>query len=119
MKPLQPQKLTIALLGLLLGLPTRNSPMRTINIRIEAGMIVLLKTTALFALTAIAEIVGCYLPRLVLKQNRSIFLLIPAAVSLLWLWQIDGIPLTRWDVIGAVVALSGMAIIVLQPPTNR
>ncbi len=111
-------------------------------------MIFLMKTTALFMFTAIAEIVGCYLPLLILKQGRSIWLLIPAAfslalfawlltlhpsaagrtyaayggvyiaVALLWLWLVDGIPLTRWDVIGAVVALSGMAIIVLQPPTN-
>ena len=44
-------------------------------------------TTALFALTAVAEIVGCYLPWLVLKQGRPIWLLLPAAVSLaLFAW---------------------------------
>ena len=119
-----------------------------ISIHIEASMIVLLKTAVLFALTAVAEIVGCYLPWMVLKQNRSVWLLIPAAISLavyawlltlhptaagrtyaayagvymavalLWLWRIDGIALTRWDVIGAAVALGGMAVIVLQPPAN-
>lgn len=112
-------------------------------------MIALLKTAALFALTAVAEIVGCYLPWLVLKQNRSALLLIPAAVSLalfawlltlhpaavsrtcaayggvyiaaalLWLWQVDGVALTRWDIFGALVALSGMAIIVLQPRGSK
>ena len=41
-----------------------------------------LKTIALFAATAIAEIVGCYLPYLWLKKDASVLLLIPAAVSL-------------------------------------
>ena len=39
------------------------------------------------ALTAVAEIVGCYLPWLVLKQDKTAWLLIPAAVSLaLFAW---------------------------------
>lgn len=42
----------------------------------------LFKTVGLFALTAVAEIVGCYLPWLVLKQNKPVWLLLPAAVSL-------------------------------------
>jgi len=33
----------------------------------------------------------------------------------LWLWQVDGIPLTRWDLLGSAVCLGGMAIIALQP----
>lgn len=106
---------------------------------------ILLKTTGLFALTAVAEIVGCYLPWLVLKHGRPAWLLLPAAVSLAlfawlltlhpfaagrtyaayggvyiavalgWLWLVDGITPTRWDAIGATVALAGMAIIALQP----
>lgn len=40
------------------------------------------KTVLLFVGTALAEIVGCYLPWLILKQGRSIWLLIPAALSL-------------------------------------
>lgn len=40
------------------------------------------KTVGLFVLTAIAEIVGCYLPYLWLRQDKSILLLIPAAISL-------------------------------------
>ena len=105
------------------------------------------KQVSLFLVTALAEIIGCYLPWLVLKQGRSVWLLVPAAVSLalfswlltlhpaaagrtyaayggiyvavalLWLRFIDGVVLTRWDVIGACVALLGMAIIVLQPQT--
>ena len=104
-----------------------------------------MKVAALFALTALAEIVGCYLPWLVLRQGRTAWLLLPAAaalaafawlltlhpsaagrtyaayggmyiaVALLWLRFVEGVALTRWDVAGAAVALSGMAIIALQP----
>lgn len=105
----------------------------------------LLKLGTLFAITAVAEIVGCYLPWLVIKQGKPAWLLIPAAVSLglfawlltlhpsaagrtyaayggmyiavalLWLRFVDGVPLTRWDVAGAAIALTGMAVIALQP----
>jgi len=105
----------------------------------------LIRYTALFALTALAEIVGCYLPWLVLKQNKPIWLLLPAAaslalfawlltlhptaagrtyaayggmyiaVALLWLRFVDGISLSRWDLAGAALALTGMAVIALQP----
>jgi small multidrug resistance family-3 protein len=105
----------------------------------------LLKITALFAVTALAEIVGCYLPWLILKQGRSAWLVIPAAVSLalfawlltlhpsaagrtyaayggmyiavalVWLWVVDGVTLTRWDLAGASISLVGMAVIALQP----
>ncbi len=105
----------------------------------------MLKTFALFAVTAVAEIVGCYLPYLWLKQGKSIWLLVPAAVSLalfawllslhptaagrvyaayggvyiavamLWLWWVDGIRPTGWDLLGCTVALAGMAIIMLAP----
>jgi small multidrug resistance family-3 protein len=108
-------------------------------------MIQLLKTTSVFAITAVAEILGCYLPWLVLKHGRSLWLLLPAAVSLAlfawlltlhpfaagrtyaayggvyvavalgWLWAVDGVAPTRWDAIGAGVTLVGMAIIALQP----
>lgn len=104
-----------------------------------------LKTLALFAVTAIAEIVGCYLPYLWLKQDKSILLLIPAAISLavfawlltlhpaaagrvyaayggvyifvalLWLWGVDGVKPSMWDLIGGSVALVGMAIIIFAP----
>lgn len=104
-----------------------------------------LKTVALFFITAIAEIVGCYLPYLWLKENKSAWLLLPAACSLalfawllslhptaagrvyaayggvyifttiLWLWFVDGIRPTTWDLVGAAVALLGMAIIMFSP----
>lgn len=105
----------------------------------------LLRIAGLFAVTAVAEIVGCYLSWLVLKQGRSAWLLIPAAaslalfawlltlhpsaagrtyaayggmyiaVALVWLWLVDGVTLTRWDLAGASIALVGMAVIALQP----
>lgn len=103
------------------------------------------KITLLFIATAIAEIVGCYLPWLVLKQDKTAWLLIPAALSLGlfawlltlhpsaagrtyaayggvyiavalgWLYLVDSVSLTRWDMAGAGIALVGMAVIVLQP----
>ena len=46
-----------------------------------------MKTVFLYLCTALAEIVGCYLPYLWLKQDRSIWLLLPAAASLaLFAW---------------------------------
>lgn len=41
-----------------------------------------LRTLALFLVTAIAEIVDCYLPYLWLKQGKSACLLLPAGLSL-------------------------------------
>lgn len=40
------------------------------------------KTVALFILTAVTEIVGCYLPFLWLRRGGSPWLLLPAALSL-------------------------------------
>ena len=37
------------------------------------------------------------------------------AVSLAWLWAVDQVRPTGWDVAGVVVALAGMAIIAFQP----
>lgn len=108
----------------------------------------LLKLVLLFGATAVAEIVGCYLPWLVLRQGRPVWLLLPAALSLavfawlltlhptaagrtyaayggmyiavalLWLRFVDGVALTRWDVTGAAIALVGMAVIALQPSST-
>lgn len=103
------------------------------------------KVSGLFVLTAIAEMLGCYLPWLVLKQDRSVWLLLPAAVSLglfawllslhptasgrtyaayggvyigvalIWLHLVDGVTLTRWDMVRGVMAFAGMAVIMFQP----
>jgi len=52
-----------------------------------------LKTFLLFVATALAEIVGCYLPWLWLRQGRTAWLLVPAAASLalfVWLLTLHG-----------------------------
>ena len=42
----------------------------------------ILKVFGLFFITAIAEILGCYFPYLILNQGRSYWLWIPTALSL-------------------------------------
>ncbi len=32
-----------------------------------------------------------------------------------WLWLVDGVTPSRWDLLGSAVALAGMAIIVAAP----
>ncbi len=106
-----------------------------------------MKTLLLFIITAVAEIIGCYLPWLWLREGKSAWLLVPAAISLalfawllslhptaagrvyaayggvyvvvaiLWLWGVDGIRPDTWDVVGSLVALAGMAIIMFAPRT--
>lgn len=101
----------------------------------------LAKIAALFAVTAFAEIVGCYLPYLWLRQEKSAWLLIPAAaslaafawllslhptaagrvyagyggvyvsVALIWLWLVDGVRPAWTDLIGVALCLCGMAVI--------
>ena len=82
------------------------------------------RTAGLFIVTAVAEIAGCCLPYLWLKYDKPAWLLLPAALSLAaftsplrsaGFWLMDRVVPTRWDLIGAVVAITGMAIIVLQP----
>lgn len=106
-------------------------------------MLLVLKTTVLFVLTALAEIIGCFLPYLWLRQGGPLWLLVPAAASLalfvwlltlhpaasgrvyaayggvyvamalVWLKVVDNVELTPWDWAGAGIALLGMAVIVL------
>lgn len=113
--------------------------------RDENAAMELLKTFALFVVTAVAEIVGCYLPYLWLKQDRSAWLLLPAAVSLalfawllslhptaagrvyaayggvyigvaiVWLMLVDKVRPTPTDWVGVAVSLAGMAIIMFGP----
>lgn len=105
----------------------------------------ILKVFGLFTLTALAEIIGCYLPYLWLKQGYSVWLLIPAALSLtafvwlltlhphaagrvyaayggvyvsvalMWLWAVDGVRPTVTDWSGVAVVLLGMLIIMFGP----
>lgn len=103
----------------------------------------LLKIFLLFVLTAVAEIVGCYLPYLWLRHDKSAWLLVPAAASLtlfawllsvhptaagrvyaayggvyigvavIWLMLVDKVRPSPSDWIGVAVSLLGMVIIML------
>ncbi len=71
----------------------------------------LLKVASLFAITAVAEIVGCYLPWLVIKQGRATWLLIPAALSLaLFAWLLTLHPMAA----GRTYAAYGGAVAPLR-----
>ena len=104
-----------------------------------------MKTLVLFLVTALAEIVGCYLPYLWLRKGGSAWLLVPAAASLalfawlltlhptatgrvyaayggvyislaiFWLWRVDGVRPSRWDLLGVALCLAGMAVIMFAP----
>jgi small multidrug resistance family-3 protein len=109
------------------------------------GSMLVPRTMGLFLLTAGAEILGCYLPYLWLRRGGSAWLVLPAALSLaafawlltlhpsaagrtyaayggvyvavalLWLWRVDGITPDKWDIVGVIVTLLGMAIIAFAP----
>lgn len=99
----------------------------------------------LFAITAIAEIVGCYLGYQWLVEKKPLWYLIPlvislaifvwlltlhptatgrvyaahggiyVAVALMWLHLVDKVTLTAWDIAGGSVVLLGVCIIIFQP----
>lgn len=111
----------------------------------DIPLIKVFTTFFLFVLTAIAEILGCYFPYLILNQGRSYWLWIPTALSLaifvwlltlhpaasgriyaayggiyiftalMWLRYVDQIMLSRWDMLGGAIVLLGAAVIILQP----
>ncbi len=37
------------------------------------------------------------------------------AVSVLWLWLVDGVLLDRWDLVGTAIVLVGIAVIYFAP----
>jgi small multidrug resistance family-3 protein len=106
---------------------------------------VMLRTFSLFTVTAVAEILGCYLPYLVLRGGRSPWLLLPAAlalglfawlltlhpqasgriyaaygavyvsVALIWLRLADGVTLSLRDLAGIAAMLAGMALLMARP----
>ncbi|APX23561.1 UPF0060 membrane protein [Salipiger profundus] len=41
------------------------------------------------------------------------------AASIAWLWAVEGQIPTRWDIIGAVLCLTGMAIILVAPMLQK
>ncbi len=105
----------------------------------------ILFTVVLFAITAIAEIVGCYLGYQLLLEKKPLWYLIPlvislaifvwlltlhptatgrvyaayggiyVAVALMWLHLVDKVTLMAWDIAGGSVVLLGVCIIIFQP----
>jgi small multidrug resistance family-3 protein len=104
-----------------------------------------IKRIGLFATTAVAEIIGCYLSYVWLRHGRPVWYLAPAASSLaafayllaqhptsagrtyaayggvyvamavFWMWIMEGQKPDRWDLIGGAVSLCGMALIAFGP----
>lgn len=96
----------------------------------------------LFVLTAIAEILGCWLVWLWLRQHASAWWLLPAAAALAlfawlltlhpvasgrvyaayggvyvltalgWLWLVEGLRPSRSDLVGAALILTGALVII-------
>lgn len=105
----------------------------------------ILFTVVLSAITAIAEIVGCYLGYQWLVEKKPLWYLIPlvislaifvwlltlhptatgrvyaayggiyVAVALMWLHLVDKVTLMAWDIAGGSVVLLGVCIIIFQP----
>ena len=103
----------------------------------------LMKTMALFAITAVAEILGCWLVLFAKQPGRSLGWLLPAALSLaafawllslhpaasgrvyaayggiyvavalIWLALVDRVPIGKWDLVGGAMMIAGASIIVL------
>jgi small multidrug resistance family-3 protein len=103
----------------------------------------LIRTFGLFFATAVAELVGCYLPLLWMTGKGSAWLLLPAAFSLAifvwlltlhptssgrvyatygaiyiatalgWLWLVDGVRPVWSDVVGVGLALCGAGVIAM------
>ena len=104
-----------------------------------------LRTFALFVLTALCEIAGCYCVYLWRVRAAGAWLIVPAALALgafawlltlhptvagrvyaayggvyvatavFWLWLIDGVKPTLWDYAGALICIIGMGIIMFAP----
>ncbi len=109
----------------------------------------IIKTLSLFVLTAIAEIIGCYLPYLWLREGKSFWLLLPAVFSLgifvwlltlhpqaagrvyaayggvyigaalMWLWAVDAVRPTTTDWIGVMICLIGVIVIMYGRDLSR
>lgn len=106
------------------------------------------RTFGLFFVTAIAELIGCYLPLLWITGKGGLWLLFPAALSLVifvwlltlhpsasgrvyatygaiyiatalgWLWAVDGVKPIPTDYLGAGLALLGASVIALGNRTT-
>jgi len=116
-----------------------------IGIFMEFAFSKIFNTVFLFFVTALMEILGCYFPYLILNQNKSQWLWIPTALALaafvwlltlhpaasgriyaayggiyimsalLWLKFVDGVDLTKFDLLGGLIVMVGALTIILQP----
>lgn len=105
----------------------------------------MIKTLLLFILTAVCEILGCYLPWLWFRAKAPVWVWIPAALSLLmfvwlltlhptaaartyaayggiyimvalvWLRCIEGVRLQWTDALGALLCFAGVLVIMYVP----
>lgn len=105
-------------------------------------------TLGLFLVTAIAEISGCYMPYLWLRENASPWWLLPGAaslalfawlltlqpyaagrvyaayggvyvsVALIWLWLVEGMRPTLTDVAGVALIIAGTLVIIAGARTD-
>lgn len=105
-------------------------------------------TMSLFAITALAEIIGCYCFYAWLRLEKSALLLIPSAfslvmfawlltlhpshagrvyasyggvyvfMSLVWLWAFEKQVPDVWDLAGSGLAIAGMVLIAFGPHKN-
>lgn len=120
-------------------------PLLNVGKRMDIQITKVFSTVALFLITALMEILGCYFPYLILNQQKSQWLWIPTVLALaafvwlltlhpaasgriyaayggvyifsalLWLRLVDRVHLSTWDILGGTVVLLGAAIIILQP----
>lgn len=119
------------------------SPSDFYKVPMETEAIPLARTLGLFFATAVAELLGCYLPLLWLTGKGSVWLLLPAALSLAafvwlltlhpsasgrvyaaygavyiataigWLYVVDGVTPTWNDYVGVGLALAGAGVIAM------
>lgn len=101
-------------------------------------------TLGLFIISALAEILGCYLFYLIVNHNKNMWLLLPASVfltifaylltlhpaaagriyaayggvyifvAILWLWGVEGIRPSIFDIAGSGLIFTGVLIIILR-----
>ena len=104
-----------------------------------------MKLALIYPLAAVAEIGGCFAFWAWLKLDRSPVWLVPGVLSLIvfawlltlhpaasgriyaayggiyifsaliWLRFVDQVALSRWDLLGGAIVLTGAALIILQP----
>ena len=111
----------------------------------EANLLMILRSLGLFVLAGLCEIGGGYLVWLTIRGDKSVWFAVAGALllalygfiatmqtqsfgrvfaayggvfivmSILWGWQVDKVQPDRFDVLGGLVALAGVAVIMYWP----